>query len=108
MSTVPSLSPEEVISATLVKYKNWTGKNLVDSQLAIEIRSCDPPTVIYSVFERHAQEFDNDVKIRLRAVVDNLQALSTTPAISEVAGLPPVGLFDSFERFPSIRSTSPS
>lgn len=90
MSLVPPL--EEAISATLVMYTELTGENLVDDPLATKIKSCDD--AIDHLFEHHAQAFGDDVKIRLHAVLDRLQYVSTTSAISEVAGLQAVCPFE--------------
>ena len=79
MPTGPSLSPEEIISAALVEYTNLTDQHLVN---ATEIKSCD------------TRAFDDVMLMtRLRVIDDNLQALSITPALSEVAGLQAVCLF---------------
>ena len=98
-SLVRSLSgsPEDIISASLAAYTELTEKSLVNNDsLATGIKSGGPPLDIDHVFEQHAQAFGDgdDVKTHLRAILDKLQALSTTPAMSEVApGLPAVGLF---------------
>jgi hypothetical protein len=65
--------------STLTTYKKLTGKDLVDDPLSAEIKSCDSPTGIHGVFERHAQAFGDPIilKTRLRAVIDKLQALSS-------------------------------
>jgi len=92
MSPVPSSSssPKDLISTTLVKYTNLTGKNLVNDPLAAQIKPRGSPiTGICSVFEMHAAKFDDRVILMrcLNVIVDNLQDLSTIPAINEVAGL---------------------
>jgi hypothetical protein len=94
MSPGPSLSPEEIISAALVEYTNLTGQDLVNDSLATEIKSCDTPSAISLVFQHHARAFDDDVMLmsRLQVIVDNLQALSITPALGELAGLQAVCL----------------
>ena len=63
----PSLSPEEIMSAALVEYTNLPDQDLVN---ATEIKSCDTPRAVM-------------LMTRLQVIVDNLQALSITPALSE-------------------------
>jgi hypothetical protein len=94
MSPGLSLSPEEIISAALVKYTNLTDQDLVNDSLANEIKSCDSPSAIRLVFQQHTRAFDDDdvMLTCLHVIVDNLQALSITPALSEVAGLQAVCL----------------
>jgi len=90
MSLLPSLSREEIIRDTRKKYKDRTGKDLVDDSLATEIKSCDSPTAVCHVFRQHAQALGDDSTLMkcLEVIVDGLQALS------KVAGLQDVYLSD--------------
>jgi hypothetical protein len=89
MSLAHSNSPGGIISATLAKYTVLTDRDLDNDPLAAKIKSCYAPgsDAIYPVLQQHAQTFHDSSKltIRLKSIVDNLQGLSTTPALSEVA-----------------------
>lgn len=93
MSPVLSSSPEEIISAAVVKCTKLTKKDLVKDPLAAKIKSCDSPTAVCDVFQQHARAFHDHSKLTacLNVIVNYLHALSTTPALSEVAS-PPVSL----------------
>jgi hypothetical protein len=85
MYPTPTSSLNEIVSAALVKYTKLTGNDLVNDPLAAKIT----PDTIYPVLRQHAQTFHDHPKLIscLEAIVDDLQALSTTPALSEVPGI---------------------
>ena len=87
---------DKIIRATLDEYTKLTKKDLVNDSLATEIKSSDSSNAICLVFRKHAQAFDNDFMSMtcLEVIVHNLQALTTTPALSEIAGLQDVCLLN--------------
>jgi hypothetical protein len=89
MSLAHSNPPGGIISATLAKYTALTDRDLDNDPLAAKIKSCYAlgSDTIYPVLQQHAHAFHDPSKltIRLKSIVDNLQGLSTTPALSEAA-----------------------
>jgi hypothetical protein len=85
MHPIPTSSLDESVRAALVNYTKLTEKDLVNDPLAAKITS----DTIYPVPRQHAQTFHDHSELMtcLEAVVGYLQALSTTPALSEVASL---------------------
>jgi len=98
MDPLLSSSLNEIISAALVKYAKLTEKDLLNDPVAAKIKSCCTPDTIYPVLRQHAQTFHDHSKLMtcLEVIVDYLQALSTAPALSEVAGLKVVSPIVSF------------
>jgi len=112
MSSVHSSSPREIISATLGKYSELTHKDLVNDPLAAKIRSCYDPgppessDTIYNVLQQRVQTFNNHSKLEtsLKSIVDNLQGLSTNPALQVNEPSPPVPLvFSSIDILLAVR-----
>lgn len=87
MYPTPTSSLNEIVSAALVKYTKLTGNDLVNDPLAANLKIT--PDSIDPVLRQHAQTFHDHSKLMtcVKAIVDDLQALSTTPALSEDAGL---------------------
>jgi len=89
MSPVPSLSPRDIIDATLAKYTALTDKDPVNDPLVAKIKSCyTHDSDICPILQQHARTFRDHSKLTtcLKVIVDHLQDLSTTPALGGVAG----------------------
>ncbi|KAI0245287.1 hypothetical protein BJV78DRAFT_1356816 [Lactifluus subvellereus] len=84
----PSSNLQSIFSAALEKYTEQTGKDLQNDPLAAEIRRCQSPDDILSVFQAKAREFDKlrsgDSKLMkyLNSIIDGLHALSNNAALS--------------------------
>jgi hypothetical protein len=98
MSPISSSTLEESISAALVKYTKLTQTDLVKHPLATTIQRCDSNTAIYLVLQQHAQAVSDRPKFTkcLREIVNDLDSLSTIPALNKVASLQVVSLKRSY------------
>jgi len=87
MHPIPPSNLNEIVSAALVKYTKLTEKDLLNDPLAAEIKSCCTTDTIHPVLRQHAQTFHDHSQLVtcLNVIIDYLQTLSTTPALSEVA-----------------------
>ena len=87
-ATAPSLNLQAILSAALTNYSKQTGKDLENDPLAAEIRQCESPDHILTIFEKQVQKFDEfrngDSKLMkyLKPIVDGLHTLSTNTALS--------------------------
>ena len=77
----------------LAKYKEQTGKDLLDHPLASDIDSCDSADSFIAIFQKQAKEFkefrDGDPKLMkwLQPVVNGLHSLSSSAAVTTGASL---------------------
>ena len=72
--------------SALDKYAALTKKDLVNDPLVTEIRSCGTPAAICVVLQQHVQAFPDNYKLMtcIGAIIDDLHALSATPALGKV------------------------
>jgi hypothetical protein len=78
-----------ILDAAFTKYKDMTGYDLLDPELASEIDRHDPLDKIVAIFQKKAEEFDkfrknDDPKLitRLEPVVRHLHKFVSSPAVT--------------------------
>jgi fungal STAND N-terminal Goodbye domain len=87
-ATSPSHNLQAILSSALTSYCTQTGRDLQNDPLSTEIRRCNSPDEILTVFKKQADKFDefrngnSKLMKYLDPIVDVLQALSANSAIS--------------------------
>ena len=90
LTPITSSNFQAILEAALTEYSKKTGKDLRNHQLASEIEARDSAELMLAIFRKQASVFDDfrndDPKLIkcLRPFVNNLYAITSSPALSAV------------------------